>query len=204
VPGSVSRLRTVAAVLLGAVALAFLYIAGSWLQVREMGSRTPEGSADAIVVMGAAQYDGRPSDMLQRRLETALEMWNDGRATWVAVTGGKMEGDRFTEAAASAAWLVDRGVPADRILREETGASTWESLSALAPVLRDNGVKSTFVVTTDWHVARSVLTLRELGFGASPASAGPAQGSTARWWREALAVGAGRIIGFGRLYSLTG
>jgi uncharacterized SAM-binding protein YcdF (DUF218 family) len=204
VPGSVSRLRTVAAVLLGAVALAFLYIAGSWLQVREMGSRTPEGSADAIVVMGAAQYDGRPSDMLQRRLETALEMWNDGRAKWVAVTGGKMEGDRFTEAAASAAWLADRGVPADMILREETGASTWESLLALAPVLRDNGVSSAFVVTTDWHVARSVLTLRELGFGASPASAGPAQGSTARWWREALAVGAGRIIGFGRLYSLTG
>lgn len=203
-PGSADRLRTVAAVLLCAAALAFLYVAGSWLQVREMGSRTPEGTADAIVVMGAAQYDGRPSDMLERRLETALSMWNDGRAKWVAVTGGKMEGDRFTEAAASAAWLMDRGVPQDRILREETGASTWESLSALAPVLRGNEVSSAFVVTTDWHVARSVFTLRELGFGASPAGAGPAQGSTARWWREALAVGAGRVIGFGRLHSLTG
>lgn len=203
-PGSADRLRTVAAVLLCAVALAFLYVAGSWLQVRGMGSRAPEGTADAIVVMGAAQYDGRPSDMLERRLETALSMWNDGRAKWLAVTGGKMEGDRFTEAGASAAWLTDRGVPQDRILREETGASTWESLSALAPVLRGNGVDAAFVVTTDWHVARSVLTLRELGFDAMPASAGPAQGSTARWWREALAVGLGRVIGFGRLHSLTG
>ena len=202
--GSVSRLRAAVAVVLGLVAFLFLYVAGSWLQVRGMGSRTPEGTADAIVVMGAAQYDGRPSDMLERRLDTALEMWNDGRAKWLAVTGGKMEGDRFTEAGASAAWMADRGVPMDRILREETGRSTWESLSALAPVLRDNGVTSAFVVTTDWHVARSVFTLRELGFTASSASAGPAQGSTARWWREAFAVGVGRVIGFGRLHSLTG
>lgn len=204
VPGSARRLRTAAAVLLGVVALVFLHVAGSWLQVREMGTREPSGTADAIVVMGAAQYDGRPSDMLERRLETALAMWNDGRAEWIAVTGGKMEGDRFTEAAASAQWLVDRGVPAARILREETGASTWKSLSAIAPVLHDNAIESAFVVSTDWHVARSVLSLRELGFAASPASAGPAQGSTARWWREALAVGAGRMIGFGRLHSLTG
>jgi uncharacterized SAM-binding protein YcdF (DUF218 family) len=169
-----------------------------------MGSRTPRGNADVIVVMGAAQYDGRPSDMLERRLERALALWNDGRATWMAVTGGKKPGDRFTEAATSASWLEKRGVPRDKILSEEAGASTWQSLSALAPVLRAKGVRVAFVVTTDWHVARAVYSLRELGFAATPAGAGAAQSSVARWWREALAVSGGRLIGFERLHALTG
>lgn len=203
-PASASRLRTAGTVLAVTVSLALLYVAGNWVQVRAMADDVPEGNADVIVVMGAAQYDGRPSEMLEKRLETALALWNGGRGSWLAVTGGKQTGDRFTEAATSAAWFVERGVPAARILREETGSSTWESLSALAPVLRGNAVKSAFVVTTDWHVARSVMSLEELGFESSAASAGEAQESLSRWARETLAVAAGRIIGFGRLYSLTG
>lgn len=202
--GSASRLRTAVTVLAVVVSLASLYVAGNWVQVRAMADEVPEGTADVIVVMGAAQYDGRPSEMLEQRLETALALWNGGRGDWLAVTGGKQTGDRFTEAATSAAWFVERGVPVARILREETGSSTWESLSALAPVLRGNAVKSAFVVTTDWHVARSVMSLEELGFESSAASAGEAQESLSRWARETLAVAAGRIIGFGRLHRITG
>lgn len=203
-PGSVRTRRTAAAVFLLSAAIVFLYVAGSYVQVREMGTRNPRGSADVIVVMGAAQYDGRPSDMFERRLETVLTLWNNNRATWVAVTGGNKEGDRFTEAGTASAWLQKRGVPADRILSEETGTSTWDSLSALAPVMHDRGIRSAFLVTTDWHVARSVLSLRELGFRVLPAGAGAAQSTTIRWWRESLAVSVGRLIGFGRLHSLTG
>ncbi|NBU38929.1 MAG: YdcF family protein, partial [Actinobacteria bacterium] len=157
------------------------------------------------VVMGAAQYDGRPSALLQERLERALALWNDGHARWVAVTGGKKAGDRFTEAGTSAAWLVKRGVPESRILYEETGRSTWESLSNLAPVLRWNGVESALMVTTDWHLARSVHSLRELGFRVEPARAGTRHSLLdQRWYRETAGVGIGRVVGFDRLHTVTG
>lgn len=180
------------------------YVAVTFVRVRTMADDVSSASVDAIVVMGAAQYDGAPSEMLERRLQAALALWNGERAKWIAVTGGKREGDRFTEAAASAAWLAKRGVPESAILSEDAGRSTWESLSGLKNVLVRNKVESTLVVTTDWHVARAVYSMRDLGFGAEPASAGPAQGSASRWLRETVAVAVGWIIGFDRLHGITG
>ena len=176
-------------------------------QVVRLGSSEPGDNVkvDAIVVMGAAQYDGRPSALLRERLERALALWNEGHAQWIAVTGGNKSGDRFTEAGTSAAWLAKRGVPEERILFEETGRSTWESLAHLAPVLRTNDVCTTLVVTTDWHLARAVHSLRELGFSVAAARAGQRHGlGDSRWLRESLGVGVGRVIGFGRLFSVTG
>ena len=183
------------------------YFALVFAQVVRLGSSEPADNVkvDAIVVMGAAQYDGRPSALLQERLERALELWQGGHAQWVAVTGGKKSGDRFTEAGASAEWLTNRGVPQERILFEDTGSSTWESLVRLAPVLHHNNVHTTLVVTTDWHLARTVHSLRELGFSVSAARAGQRHGlGDSRWLRESLGVGVGRVIGFGRLFSVTG
>lgn len=200
-PAPLRRALVVAAAVAG---LVILYLAVTFARVVSMGSQHARAEADVIVVMGAAQYDGKPSEMLTRRLRTALELWDAGLAEWVAVTGGNRAGDRFTEAGTSAAWLAERGVPESRILREETGRSTWESLSGLERVLHDNKVESALVVTTDWHEARAVFSMRELGFRAEPASAGSAQGSVVRWLRETVAVGIGRVIGFGRLFSLTG
>ena len=176
----------------------------TFVRVHSMGSKHAVRDADVIVVMGAAQYDGRPSEMLLRRLDAALSLWKGKRAEWIAVTGGNRAGDRFTEAGTSAAWLVKHGVPETRILREETGTSTWQSLSGLKRVLYDNGIGTALVVTTDWHEARAVLSLRELGFSAEPASAGPAQSTASRWVRETIAVGVGRIIGFRTLHAVTG
>lgn len=191
-----------------AVALVMVsYLGIVFVQVVRIGSSGPAAGAkfDAIVVMGAAQYDGRPSALLQERLERALELWDDGRAGWIAVTGGNKTGDRFTEAGSSSTWLVKRGVPESRILREETGRSTWESLSNLAPVLRANGVQSALMVTTDWHLARSVQSLRELGFRVEPARSGARHSLVdQRWYRETIGVGIGRIVGFDRLHRITG
>lgn len=186
------------------LAAAVLYSGVTFARVLSMGHDRGDGNTDAIVVMGAAQYDGTPSEMLERRLQTALGLWEGKHAKWIAVTGGKKPGDRFTEAGASAAWLESHGVPESVILKEETGRSTWESLQSLSPVLRQNRVRTALVVTTDWHVARSVYSLRELGFSAEPASAGPAQGSAGRWLRETTAVALGRLIGFDRLFGITG
>ena len=87
------------------------------------------------MVLGAAQYDGRPSPQLAARLDHAVDLWNEGLAEHVMVTGGKMEGDRFTEAEASRRYLVDAGVPDDVILMEDAGRNTFDSLEAAADML---------------------------------------------------------------------
>jgi uncharacterized SAM-binding protein YcdF (DUF218 family) len=183
------------------------YFALVFQQVRHTGAEAGgiPGRSDVIVVMGAAQYDGTPSPMLEERLAAALALWKEGAAPVIAVTGGKMPADRFTEAATSRRWLSDRGVPRDAIVMEDTGRSTWESLSSLAPVLRDGGVRSVVMVSTNWHVARATHAMRELGFDVAPAPAGSGlSGETSRWVREAVGVGLGRLIGFGRLEQITG
>ena len=175
------------------------------------GSHDNATNADAIVVMGAAQYDGTPSPLLELRLTHALAVWKAGRAPLIAVTGGKKEGDRFTEAEASRRWLIGNGVPAAAIVGEDRGASTWESLSQLATVLRTAGVKRVIAVSSRWHVQRVVLSLDELGFVAS-ASAARVPGyawfdeddASTGTYREIIGVSIGRLIGFGRLFDLTG
>src|SRR6185436_3848629 len=92
------------------------YYAVSLLQVWSTGRSDYTGKADAIVVMGAAQYDGRPSPQLAARLDHVAELWPQGRAPLVVVTGGKRPGDRFTEAQASARYLEERGVPAAAVV----------------------------------------------------------------------------------------
>ena len=184
----------------------YLFACVQVVQSYASGSYQSAGSVDAVVVMGAAQYDGRPSPMLEERLKSALVVWQAGGTKWIAVTGGRQEGDRFTEAGASAKWLVEKGVPESAIIYEETGHSTWESLEALNPVLVANNVRTVLMITTDWHVARATLTMRELGYRVESQPAG-GEGRTSwgsRVWREAAGIGAGRILGFGRLFRITG
>lgn len=191
-----------AAVLLAAT----VYLGITVVGFSALGAQSSNERADAIVVMGAAQYDGVPSPLLEGRLQTALELWRQERAPLIAVTGGKQVGDRFTEAEASRRWLLDRGVPAGAILAEDAGRSTFESLELLAPVLRAAGADRILVVSNSWHLPRSVLSARELGFSARGAAV---ERDGWRWSaehsaREVLGVAAGRIIGFERLLSITG
>ena len=104
------------------------YFAVSLFQVWSTGRTDQARPVDAIVVMGAAQYDGVPSPQLAARLDHVVELWPQGLAPLVVATGGNRPGDRFTEAQASAAYLTDRGVPADAILLEDQGTSSYESL----------------------------------------------------------------------------
>lgn len=196
--------RRITAAVTVAMLMYVLVCAGSYRT-----SWTAGGSdhADVIVVMGAAQYDGTPSEMLRQRLQRALELWKDGRAALIAVTGGKQSGDRFTEAQSGRRWLTDRGVPGTAIVSEDVGHSTWQSLSELAPVLRARGVRSALVVSSFWHVQRAEVTLRRLGFATSASAVGDSSLSS---WRtrnvqkELVGLVIGRIIGFHTLYRITG
>jgi uncharacterized SAM-binding protein YcdF (DUF218 family) len=193
-----------------AVAIAMcVYASMTFVSILSVGHSDNGASADAVVVMGAAQYDGTPSPLLESRLQHALDLFKQGRVRVIAVTGGKIPGDRFTEAAASRRWLTDRGVPSSIIIREDIGRSTWESLRSLAPVLRENNISSVLVSTDHWHMQRCVLSLRDLGVEARPSatSTSPLQGARRAWGKylkETIGVGLGRIIGFDRLLTITG
>jgi len=172
------------------------------------GTHNDTEVVDAIVVMGAAQYDGVPSPLLASRLQHALDLWKQKQAPVIAVTGGKRPGDRFTEGDTSRRWLTDRGVPAADIIVESVGHSTWESIKYLAPLLTEAKVRSVVVVSSSWHVQRAALSLKELGFSARSSASpdGVLSGSTekSKLIREIAGVSLGRIIGFGTLFDITG
>jgi uncharacterized SAM-binding protein YcdF (DUF218 family) len=172
------------------------------------GSHPDTKSVDAIVVMGAAQYDGVPSPLLASRLQHALDLWKLKQAPVIAVTGGKRAGDRFTEGDTSRRWLTDRGVPAANIIVESVGHSTWESIENLAPLLNEADVHSVVVVSSSWHVQRAELSLEELGFrahsSASPDGVLSGSSEKSKLIREIAGVSLGRIIGFGTLFDITG
>jgi uncharacterized SAM-binding protein YcdF (DUF218 family) len=165
-------------------------------------------TVDAIVVMGAAQYDGVPSPLLESRLQQALDLWKQKQAPMIAVTGGKRAGDRFTEGDTSRRWLTDRGVPVADIIVESVGHSTWESIQNLAPLLIAANVRSVVVVSSSWHVQRAALSLEELGFtghsSASPDGVLSGSSEKSKLIREIAGVSLGRIIGFGTLFNITG
>lgn len=203
-----TTIKTIFYVVIGALIAGAVYFGVNFVSIIIVGSQDKGTTADAIVVMGAAQYDGRPSPQLAARLDHAKKLWDDKRAPMIAVTGGKLEGDRFTEAEASRRYLADLGVPDDAIVGEDQGVATWDSVVALAPVLRENNVISVIVVTDPYHEQRSVLSFRQEGFTAfaSATSSSPLSGGTLirRTIREALGISLGRIVGFDTLFDLTG
>ena len=119
--------------------------------------------ADAIVVLGAAQYDGDPSPVFAGRLEHAALLFEQGRADTVLILGAGQPGDRFTEAEAGAQFLEDRGVPSDAVVPVPKGHTTYESLRAAARVMRRAGLQTAFLVSDPWHNARSERMARDLG-----------------------------------------
>jgi len=194
--------------LVAIIGLGFVYFLVNLVQVWRVGDSDQARPVDAIVVMGAAQYDGRPSPQLQARLDHVVELWNRGLAPLVVVTGGNQPGDRFTEASASARYLRDHGVDGAAILEEDRGHSSWESLSSVAAMLHDRGLARVLLVSDPYHSLRIRLMAQDLGLTAyvSPTRTSPVTGARAfgKELKEAAGVGVGRIIGFDRLLSITG
>src|SRR5690606_21622501 len=117
-------------------------------------SGTPD-RAEAIVVLGAAQYDGRPSPVFAARLDLAHDLWEQGIAPTVVTIGSKQEGDRFTEAEAGGDYLEGLGVPASAITEIGVGGDTLQSLRAAAADLQSRGLSSVVLVTDPEHAHRS-------------------------------------------------
>jgi uncharacterized SAM-binding protein YcdF (DUF218 family) len=133
------------------------------------------GPVDAIVVLGAAQFDGRPSPVFRARLAHAMTLYRAHVAPRIVTVGGGAPGDRFTEADAGAKWLAAQGIPKDALVAVPSGRNTLESLKAAADTLPQS-VQSLVIVTDPWHSLRSRSIARDLGFRAqtSPSRTGPA------------------------------
>jgi len=157
----------VVAVLVLVPVAAFGYV---W-RVALADDRTP---TDVILVLGAAQFDGRPSPVLSSRLDHARGLFRDDVAPRVVTMGGNQPGDRFTEASAGKRYLVDAGVPASRVVAVGEGSDTVSSMTAVARLMAERGWTSATLVTDPAHEARSLAIARRLGIDArtSPTTSG--------------------------------
>ena len=184
-------------------------------QVWWVGRSDQARAVDAIVVLGVAQYDGRPSPQLQARLDHALALWQEDLSPLVITTGGNQPGDRFTEAETSANYLMEGSidgslvvaVPAESIVQENSGSTTRESLIAVRDIMQSRGLHSILIVTDPYHSLRSRLIAQDLGLVAyiSPTRTSPLRGASAvsRHVCEALGVAVAHLIGFANLERLT-
>jgi uncharacterized SAM-binding protein YcdF (DUF218 family) len=158
-----------------ALVLVLLLAYPGWLALRiwQQSRDDEQHSADAIVVLGAAQYNGDPSPIFEARLDHAAFLYDLGMSETVIVTGGKQPGDNFTEAQAGNRYLTEsKDVPVDAIV-EVGGNTTWESLQEVADVAEDERVESLLLVSDPLHGYRIKTMARDLGFEeayASPAS----------------------------------
>ncbi len=157
------------------------------------------------MVLGAAQFDGTPGGVFEARLRHAVDLYNAGLAPYLIVTGGKLPGDRTTEAATARAWAIANGVPEDAILGEDKGRNTLASLEAVGRIMRDNDLTSALFVSDQTHMLRVLRMASDQGIVAwgSPTQTSPTDSDEGRR-RKAMVhelaglvayyVGAGRLL----------
>lgn len=155
----------------GAIVLAGYATVRIW----DQGQRDEQRPADAIVVLGAAQYDGRPSPVFKARLEHAVSLYQRGFAPILVVTGGKAAGDWTTEAAVARAFAIEHDVPANAILVEDRGRTTLESMRSVGAMLRGRGLRSAIFVSDRTHMLRVLRMARDQGVNGwgSPTGSSP-------------------------------
>lgn len=162
-------------VVFGALLVVVLVVGGTAFRVWQVARSDDDRCADAVLVLGAAQYNGKPSAVLEARLEHAQRLYQRGVAQYVMTVGGRRSGDNYTEADAGQRWLMTHGVPSDHIITVEAGNDTLGSLRAAATVARQQGWRSAVIVSDPWHSMRSTIMARDAGFAAwaSPTRTGP-------------------------------
>lgn len=195
-------LRWASRLVAAALAVVVVYLGVTFAQVWWTSTHDDAVPASAIVVMGAAQWNGRPSPVLQARLDHAAELWRAGVAPVVVVTGGKQEGDTVTQGLSGYRYLRDQGLPDGAVKVEVGGTDSYEELAASALILRQAGLGDDVVIVTDpYHAYRARAIAEEVGLTAQVSSTGT--GSSLRSLsRETAAVAVGRLIGFRRLSSI--
>ena len=139
------------------------------------GARDRARASDAIVVLGAAQYVGRPSPVLRARLDHALDLWQRGLAPVLIFTGGTGAGDTTSEAAVSRVYAIKHGVPDTAILLEHQGKTTRQSLAAVSAIMHARQMQTAILVSDPFHMLRLRILSTQYGVNAytSPTKTSP-------------------------------
>ena len=176
------------------------------IRISAQGDRDERRPSDAIVVLGAAQFNGTPGGVFEARLRHAVDLYHEGLARYLIVTGGKLPGDLTTEAATARAWATEHGVPDEAILDEDKGRNTLASLEAVAQIMREHDLTSAVFVSDQTHMLRVLRMASDQGIVAwgSPTLSSPTDRDELRR-RKAMVhelaglvayyVGAGKLIG---------
>ncbi|GLY69951.1 membrane protein [Amycolatopsis taiwanensis] len=161
--------------LFGTVLVALLLIGGTAVRVWQAARDDDRPTADMIVVLGAAQYNGKPSPIFQARLRHAKQLYDQGVAKVIVTAGGNRSGDRYTEASAGAQWLIEQGVPPSSTLAVGEGSDTLGSLRAVAAAVQARGWHTAVLVSDPWHSLRARIMADDAGMAAwaSPTHSGP-------------------------------
>ncbi|ASU84791.1 hypothetical protein CDO52_20070 [Nocardiopsis gilva YIM 90087] len=167
------RIRWIVALLLATV---LALPPGTWVWVWYTARQDDRPQSDAIIVLGASQYNGRPSPVFEARLRHAADLYRDGVAPQIVTVGGNLPGDNFTEAGSGRNWLVQVGVPRDRIVAIGKGNDTLQSMTAVGKEFTAQQWSTAVIVTDPWHTLRSRKMAEDVGIDAStsPARSGPA------------------------------
>lgn len=158
-------------------------------------------SADAIVVLGAAQWNGDPSPVFEGRLLRALDLYETGIAEYIVTTGSSQPGDQVTQGFAGFEYLRNQGVPEESILIVIDGTNTWEELTATAGVLADRDLESAILVSDPYHNYRLLRMGAAVGLDVSVAST-DLDPTLANYARESVATIAGLLLGWRRVSNL--
>jgi uncharacterized SAM-binding protein YcdF (DUF218 family) len=172
-------------VLLRAALLLVLGWAAVLVAIVATGRRDEARPASAIVVMGAAQYMGRPSPVLKARLDHAIALWKRGMAPRVIFTGGRGDGDTTSEAAVGRRYAMRRGVPDSAIILETEGRTTRESLQGVVDLMARRPTRDVILVSDPFHMLRLSILARRLGLEplTSPTRTSPISRSSGETWR---------------------
>lgn len=160
---------------LGGLLVGALVVGGTSFRVWQVARDDDRTTADVVIVLGAAQYAGTPSDVLEARLEHAKTLYDEGVAPYIVTTGGNQPGDTYTEASAGVRWLAEHGVPEDHVLAVGQGNDTLGSLRAAADKIHERGWRSAVIVSDPWHSLRARTIASDVGLDAwtSPTHSGP-------------------------------
>ena len=146
--------------------LALLWLAAVAAWIVWVGQRDQAAAADAIIVLGAAAYDARPSPVFEERIRHGLDLYQRGYAPVLIFTGGYGNGARFAESQVARRYALRAGVPQDAILIESTSQTTYQNLLEARRLMLEHQLKRAIVVSDPLHMARALRLSRQLGIDA--------------------------------------
>ena len=168
-------LRPLLQLILAGLIASIAVLAYAAYRINAQGDVDEQRPADAIVVLGAAQFNGTPGGVFEARLQHAVDLYKQHVASVLVVTGGKLPADRTTEAATARRWAIAHGVPAEAILGENEGRNTLESMENVAALFREHGLRTAVFVSDRTHMLRVLRMASDqgiVGFG-SPTATSP-------------------------------